>query len=822
MSIAALRRALSRGDIVGSRSRVDKGPIRSITGMHALTGARRYGRGPVLLLAAWTVAAGLALVSPKPAGAAQNVPTSWTGTGGPPQPVHEPSGPCLPGCSETDVIVDVHPSYWASVPGALEVRLCSKSCDQSPELADFDLHVYTVDANEKRLIASSAARASNAEETVYVGRPSGTYVVRVVTAAFLTADQLPELPKYEVKVAVREGVEFAARAMGLQCFKAKTWLTQEAWQAVPQKPAIPYDSCSGFVKRADHPPLYINIALPAGAMRPVPTIALLHGWTGTGGGWRATTADGCYGDDPLKAFCPTGSYHNNSPWFVTRGYAAISYSARGHGSSCGYDRDPAPAPEECTEGWTHIGERSAEAADTQHLLSVFVDANVADPDRLGATGGSYGGGQSWLLATALPWKTPGGRTLQLAAAAPSHGWTSFQNSLAPNGRATDGAEQRPDDLDSPYGVVKRGFVNELLTAGRKGAAVAVCSYPAAVVCPVGFVRYNDMRPDERHSHVAGWQAFWEAGEPYAPHGHVYTEAFRGKSAYHADDYLAELAARTVRPVPIFAVSGWTDFLFPAVETLQMYRRLKQADPRYPIWTVLDDSGHGKPGEQSPKEHVRSANDRRTAFFDRYLGGHDTDLGPRVVSKRSSCNGDPVDLSGVSGSSWDGVRGPEITLSLHGDPRTTSHPGRSAEIDGAGRDPFGLACAQAPAPGPGAASWTWPAPPGGATLLGLPTVAVDYALTGTDATLVAKLWDVAPDGGPRTLVTRGVYRLSEAAPTTTGHLSFQLFGNHWNFGAGHTVELELVQSDAPLFQADKLPSSLTLRSPSVRLPTARGS
>ena len=43
------------------------------------------------------------------------------------------------------------------------------------------------------------------------------------------------------------------------------------------------------------------------------------------------------------------------------------------------------------------------------------------------------------------------------------------------------------------------------------------------------------------------------------------------------------------------------------------------------------------------------------------------------------------------------------------------------------------------------------------LLGLPQIEVPYAMTGTDATAIFMLWDVAPDG-TRTLVTRGVWRL----------------------------------------------------------------
>ena len=807
-------------------------------GMRRNRPARRAG---TLLLAASMVGAALTGAQSTPSGAAeidaaeidsaeidavvvdgQNPKATWKGRGTP-QPAHHPSGPCdvgglgVDGCSEKTVQVNVDPLHWANVGGALEVRLCTTGCSALRDPADFNLYVYQGGA----LIGSSTAPASIADEVVNIGSPSGNYVVRVVTTAFLT----PGLPTYEVEVTLGEGAKYAAMGMGLTCSESGTWLTGKAWndelakakeENRQVKPQIPFDSCSGFVRRPGAPPLYVNISLPTGARGPLPTVALLHGWSGTGGDWRPVTVDGCYKEGDTQ--CPPGSYHNNSPWYVTRGYAAISYSARGHGSSCGFDQDPAVPPQECTEGWTQIAHRSAEVADTKHLLSVAVDAGVSHRDRLGASGGSYGGGQSWLLATELPWKTPKGTELQLAAAAPAYGWTSLQNSLAPNGRATDAATQTPEGLDAPYGVVKQGLIHSLLIDSRKGGGVdLLCGW--APVCPRRFMRFNDTHPTQLHSHVASWLAFWEAGEPYQPGSSAFTAAFREKSAYHAEDYLRQLADRDVKPVPIFAVQGWTDALFPAVEALQMYRRLKQAHPGYPIWTTFDNAGHGSRSDLQ----TRLANDRRTAFFDRYLRGDDIDLGPKVVSLRSSCGKDAPDTTGVSAPNWDAIRGPEITLS-ESDPllsqRITTHAGRPGQVAGAGSDGIGLACTTAGTSPPGAAaSWKWQAPTAGMTLLGLPTVSVDYALTGVDATLVGKMWDIAPDG-TRILVTRGAYRLTDLAPVSSGRVSFQLDGNHWQVPAGHSIELELTQSDAPMFQADNLPSRLVLSKPSVRLPTPR--
>jgi hypothetical protein len=53
-----------------------------------------------------------------------------------------------------------------------------------------------------------------------------------------------------------------------------------------------------------------------------------------------------------------------------------------------------------------------------------VDAGIAGANELASTGDSYGGGQTWLLATSPPWQSPNGVTLQLAAGVPKYGWTA--------------------------------------------------------------------------------------------------------------------------------------------------------------------------------------------------------------------------------------------------------------------------------------------------------------------------------------------------------------------------------------------------------------
>src|SRR5205823_8382861 len=144
------------------------------------------------------------------------------------------------------------------------------------------------------------------------------------------------------------------------------------------------------------------------------------------------------------------------------GWVVVNSTARGFKESCGsQDQDANCTP----DGYTHLSDRRFETRDSQTLFGKLVDAGIADPARLAATGGSYGGGQSWLLATSLPWKTHDGRSLQLRAAVPKFPWTDLLSSLAYNGRATDRPDQRRSHT-RPFGVPKESYVHALYAAGR--------------------------------------------------------------------------------------------------------------------------------------------------------------------------------------------------------------------------------------------------------------------------------------------------------------------------------------------------------------------
>jgi hypothetical protein len=100
---------------------------------------------------------------------------------------------------------------------------------------------------------------------------------------------------------------------------------------------------------------------------------------------------------------------------------------------------------------------------------------------------------------------------------------------------------------------------------------------------------------------------------------------------------------------------------------------------------------------------------------------------------------------------------------------------------------------------------------GYTLMGAPTVIADLTATGPFPQLVARLWDVGPDGA-QTLVGRAVYR-----PEASGRQVFQLHPNGWRFAAGHVPKLQLLGRDAPYARPSNGAFTVQIRDLELRLP-----
>ncbi|WP_421121955.1 CocE/NonD family hydrolase C-terminal non-catalytic domain-containing protein [Aquihabitans daechungensis] len=106
-----------------------------------------------------------------------------------------------------------------------------------------------------------------------------------------------------------------------------------------------------------------------------------------------------------------------------------------------------------------------------------------------------------------------------------------------------------------------------------------------------------------------------------------------------------------------------------------------------------------------------------------------------------------------------------------------------------------------------------------TMVGAPTVHVDVSTHGPDVPLAVRVWDVLPDGSAQALVTRGVYRMTDAAPTGTD-VTFQLWPQAYRFTAGHQIRVEVTPNDAPYLLANTERVAVDVHDIALDLPVHR--
>src|SRR3954462_1130131 len=164
-------------------------------------------------------------------------------------------------------------------------------------------------------------------------------------------------------------------------------------------------------------PLDVSVAFPPAPTDgspdgPYPVIGIFHGW----GGSKLALG----GADVQRA--------------VTRGYAVFTMTDRGWGQSCG--RALATDPRCVGKGYIHLMHNAYEVRDAQYALAQLADDGLIDPQRIGATGGSYGGGMSIALralrrrtmlahGSLVPWTSPLGKPMSIAATVPEFTWSDI-------------------------------------------------------------------------------------------------------------------------------------------------------------------------------------------------------------------------------------------------------------------------------------------------------------------------------------------------------------------------------------------------------------
>jgi hypothetical protein len=615
--------------------------------------------------------------------------------------------------------------------------------------------------------------------------------------------------------------------------------------------------------------LDVDVTLPTVA-RPTggyPMLVFMHGCcAGNKTSWEATTFDG---DDAGGE-----KWHYNSAWFAARGYVVVNYTARGFVNGSGHG----------STGETELDSRSFEINDFQHLACQTVGAaakfsevtgrNVAiNPRRLVTTGGSYGGGFSWLALTDPKWSCTGdtgaGQTsMSLAATAPKYGWTDLLYSLVPTGThlqepgalpAFNGCDSGPRKLDgslcpaprTPVGIPKKSIVTALYTSGKTGIppGSSHTTFPPKI--------------DEAMTCLQG---------PYPPESNpactpvlqtLLPEFLRERSAYYQNRFFRKIASDRSYRIPVFNAATFTDPLFPASEDRRMLNRLRTVVPNYPIrvfhgdyqhftqnkakeWADICRSGtgprhpcagpadypNGKYNRYSPNLVRTGVTTRLNRFIDHYARPPKNPNQPKppfnVTATLQICpqnaGNRPADEPGpaFTAPTFEQLAPQTLSLTLAGTQVTTSdvepNPHATNSDPVANLAANGGKCPVETQPaGSGVAVYTSTPLATGATMIGATRVTAHFSASpnASGVELNARLYDVFPDG-KAVMVDRGPRRITNAE-VQAGLVTYELHGNGWRFAQGHRVRIELAQDDDPFLKASSVPSSLTLTGVDLVIP-----
>jgi dienelactone hydrolase len=586
--------------------------------------------------------------------------------------------------------------------------------------------------------------------------------------------------------------------------------------------------CSGSVPSFDGSKMDVDVTQPTSGTGRHPLIIMLHGFGGDKHDWESTNDQGDGAD----------RYHWNNHWFATHGYYVLNYTARGFsddGANRSKNEPPTPGDPDGSislpRGTLHLKSRDYEIRDTQWLAAlVAATYRDVDPNRVAVTGGSYGGIESWLQASQATWAFPHARDrslplLKLQVAVAKYPSTDLAYALAPNGHGGgpalndlyESSQGRPNsDLGdgNPIGVPKQSYISGLFALGQtKGVFEKGTSTDAPYPCTYGNC--------EGPINLESWKARTDVGDPNSPEDPIIRQIRRGLTEFRGAYYQDEGWRRQIdsRKVAVFSIQGWTDDLFPAVESFRMFKYLKRLDPRWPVELALADVGHSR--AQNKPATWRPLNARAFRWLQSNIGGsHEQST---TVSSESTVCGDGGTPAQAVAATPEGLASGTLSIDYPGG--ETVSPLGVADPNGPATDAIvgpdvqpGEECRHSHGPVPPGAGYTaYSAPLQSArTYVGIGTVRVPYSWAGAaSAQLDARLFDVAP-GGTELLMTRGAYRL-ENAPAT-GVITLPFYGNHWRIQAGHRIRLDLTQVDNPTYRASNLSSSIQFEGVTLRLPT----
>jgi len=549
----------------------------------------------------------------------------------------------------------------------------------------------------------------------------------------------------------------------------------------------------------DGTPIDVEVAFPpAPATGPdgkFPVVGIYHG----------------YGSSKILA-----SDANTAQRWLQQGYAVFSMTDRGFYGSCGvYVPVKPPA---CANGYIHLMSNAYEVRDAQYFLGMLADEGVIDPNKIGANGGSYGGGMAMQLATLnnrtmlpdgtlVPWTSPGGLPMHIAAAIPEYSWSDLVASLQPNGSTLDYAAENPyagPTGDRRFGSQKLYWNNALYFGGAQ----------AGYYAPPG----ADPTAD-----ITTWKNFNDTGGPYDG------QATAAQEMAEFPKHGSATIDSSVAPAPMLITNGWNDDLFPVDEGVRMYNRVRALHPTAPISLYDINYGHsarsGVPAD-APTGDVGQLYIAEASWFAKYVKGSATaavaDPAGGVTASTSACTAGGAVTNGISyhATSWPALSQGEVrvdgaaaqTIAPNTTPAAPYQPTGSSDTTdytvcttGPSADTAGAAVYSAPA-----------APAGGYTIMGAPTVVADLGVQGANDQVISRLYDVDTTANTERLIGRGIYR-----PTGVGSTSRQVFQLHpqaWKVAAGHVVKLELLSADTPYVRPATGQGPVAVSNLQLRIPT----
>lgn len=539
------------------------------------------------------------------------------------------------------------------------------------------------------------------------------------------------------------------------------------------------------VKTFDGVPVDVTVAFPpqpaSGPDGPYPLVMMFHGYAGAKLGLSSMQT------------------------WLDRGYATFSMTTRGFGESCGTAPARSADPAGCADGYVRLMDTRYEVRDAQEIVALLADEGRVDAQRIGAIGGSYGGAMSFALGalrdrkmlpggSLVPWTSPGGQAMRIAAAAPEVPWSDVVDSLLPNGGTLDYIE------DARYrgrtGIRKQTLEEALFSAGSNF-----------------FYAPQGSDPD---ADLTGWHTALVAGEPYDDAtgsplpaiADMRDELTTHHSAYYID--------HSQPPAPMIVSQGWNDDLFPADEAVRFYNRTRTEHPSAPIALMLASIGHQRAQNRIPDWNL--IRERERVWFEHYVKGVGAAPAAGVQALTQTCS--PATASAGPFVAPDYARLAPGEVRLDSPATQVIDPGAGSQAISDVYEPLsgGGACATTPgADLPGTATHRLDLfPVGGFTMLGAPTVIAHFTSPGAGSQVAARLFDVDPSGSQK-LIARGLWR--PVTGTTPVRQVFQLHSNGWKFDTGHTVKLELLPKDSPYGQASNGQEQVTVSNLQLRLPAA---